>query len=315
MSASGLRPPVQAARQRLAEGYEQLKIRHQAGCCGVELCTAVTDLRDEVLLSLYQDSLAALGEEGDRVASQIALVAHGGYGRRTMAPFSDVDVMILRAPGRIGAIEDLVRHLLSNVFDAGLDFAHSVRTTEEACRLSLQDATICTSLMEARLLTGNAELFDGFLRRFQTRVRRRAPSMVAAIENARQEERRKFGETIYMLEPNVKRSPGGLRGLNLIRWIGLARYGTREPEALEQLGVLAQDDCQRLGQATEFLLWLRERDSLRGGETRRRAHQGGAAPHRRVCCITSPPPACSRSSSSCANTFATPSRSAALPRG
>ena len=266
MSGSRLRAHVLAAKQRLAEGYGQLKLRHQTGCRGVELCAAISDLRDEVLLGLYRHALDGLGTEGDRLGRQIALVAHGGYGRRDVAPFSDVDLMILRPPKAAGPIESLVQQLLSDVFDAGLDFGHSVRTIQEACQLSHQDASTCTSLVESRYLAGDRELFDRFVRRFEARVRRRGAGVVALIEAARSEERAKFGETVHLLEPNVKRSPGGLRDAQLIRWIGLARYGAREPAELVRQGVFSPEDYERFRQALDFLLWLRNEIHFAAGK-------------------------------------------------
>ena len=260
------RPEVLAARQRLAEGHEQLKRRHQEGCAGVDLCAAIADLRDQVLLGLYEAALAALEAEGrDSPRERVALVAHGGYGRRDVAPYSDVDVMILRAPGNSTAVGPLAERLLCDVFDAGLVLGHSVRTPEETARLSCQDATVCSSLIESRLLAGSGRLFAAFMERFQSRLRRRGSVLRAAIEQARLEERLKFGETVYLLEPNVKRSRGGLRDLQLLRWIGMARYGTRQPEELHLRGVLSADDLEVLRQATEFLLRLRNEMHFHAG--------------------------------------------------
>jgi [protein-PII] uridylyltransferase len=88
-------------------------------------------------------------------------------------------------------------------------------------------------------------------------TRRRWPRLLAAAEAARREERRKFGETVFLLEPNVKRSRGGLRDLQLIRWIGFIRYGESDYDGLVQAGHLTKEDAQVLRAARDFLLWLR----------------------------------------------------------
>ncbi len=255
---SPLRPYVLAAKNRLVEGYEQLRLRHQSGGSGMEVCAAISDLRDEVLLGLFEASLASLGpEEPAGLSRQVSLVAHGGFGRRDVAPHSDVDLMILRASGSAEPVGLLAERLLRDVFDVGLVPGHSVRTVEEACQLACDDATIASSLIESRFLAGSEELFADFVQKFRARIRRRAGAILRSVEQARLEERAKFGETVYLLEPNLKRSRGGLRDLQMIRWAGAVRYGTPEPERLVGRGVLSPDDCHTLAQAKEFLLRLR----------------------------------------------------------
>ena len=190
----------------------------------MELCASTSDLRDEVLLELFATTLANLGlTYSNTLHGQVALVAHGGYGRRDVAPFSDVDLMILHARAASDRVAPLAKHLFRDVFDSGLVLGHSVRTPEEACRLAWRDPQICTSLIESRFLVGSASLFSRFVRRFRARVARGGRELMAAIERARFEERIKFGETVYLLEPNVKRSQGGLRDNQLLRWTGVVR--------------------------------------------------------------------------------------------
>lgn len=255
---SRLHTAVVEAKQRLAEGYQRLRLRHEAGSSGVTLCAATTRLRDEVILALFDAAIVDLGEPaGERLRQQIALVAHGGYGRRDVAPFSDVDLMLLRRPGQAAAVAQLANRLLRDVFDSGLVLGHSVRTPAEACRLACQDAMIGSSLIESRMLAGNAGLFQTFRSRFRQRVNARRGQLMAAMEKARRDERIRYGETVFLLEPNVKRSPGGLRDVQLLRWIGQARYGRREPRELLAAGIWTDEDFLAIERANEFLLRLR----------------------------------------------------------
>lgn len=255
---SPLRAEVLDARRRLAEGQQRLKLRHRQGGSGVEIGAAASDLRDEILTNLVE---AALGDFRRRESAardlDVAFVAHGGYGRREVAPYSDVDLMLLCSRGALGAVSPLAERIVCDVFDTGLVLGHSVRTPQEACRLAMEDPQICTSLMESRLLCGSAALFDQFVDDFRRRLRRHRGKLLAAIERSRWEERVKFGDTVYLLEPNIKRSQGGLRDLQLLRWVGMARYATPRLDALAALGLLSQRDAQALGRALEFLLWLR----------------------------------------------------------
>lgn len=257
MSGVRLRAPVQLARQRLAEGFEALRRRHQAGAPGAEIAAGLADLRDEVLRTLFRAaSEETLSAPSDSL-SGVALVAHGGYGRRQVAPFSDVDVMILRSGASRRLAAALAERLLRDGFDAGLELGHSVRTIRQACQLAWRDPTICSSLLDSRFLIGDRRLFERFWQGFCRAVRRRASALVSAIQRARSEERIRYGETVYLLEPNIKRSRGGLRDAHLVGWIGRIRWGASDPAELVRLGILTPEDAQRLEQAVAFLLWLR----------------------------------------------------------
>ena len=257
---------VVAAKSRLAEGYEELRRRHEGGGGGGELSAAMSELRDGVLLDLFSAAAASIDPTHRRFEDRIALVAHGGYGRGDLAPFSDVDLMILRHRRGPPETQALAERFFRDVFDAGLALGHSLRTPGEAVRLAQHDPQICTSLMESRLLAGDGQLLDGFVGRFDRMIRQRPLALVGAIEKERRGERIRFGETVYLLEPNVKRSRGGLRDLQLLRWIARARYGTSQPEELLAMGLLSREDREALRQATEYLLWLRNEIHFHAGK-------------------------------------------------
>ncbi len=264
---TGLRPSVLAAKAKLASGHDQLRRCHLAGCSGAELSASITDLRDKVLLGLTEAALADLpNPEAEVLRGGIALVAHGGYGRRDMAPYSDVDLMILHAKGSRTRVGPLAERLMCDVFDSGLMLGQSVRTVEEACRLACQDPMICTSLVESRLLVGDRGLFEQYLRTFLRHIRRHTAGLLETIRQARLEERIKFGETVFLLEPNIKRSRGGLRDIHLLRWAGAVRYGTPRPDELLRLGVLSDKDFAALARAGEFLLRLRNEMHFHSGK-------------------------------------------------
>ena len=251
-------PAAIAAKEQLARGREKLQKQHDGGSPGIQVCNHFTTLLEEIVLRLYE---AALGELPpplrERLASQVALVAHSGFGRREMAPYSDVDVMLLHGLASEQEILPLVRTFSQSLYDLGLEVGYSTRTPQQACQLALADATIFTSLAESRFLTGNQDLYERFATRFRRQTRSRWRKLVTLIEAARKEERSKFGETVFLLEPNVKRSLGGLRDIQLIRWLGFVRYGESEPETLQRAGHLSRADQRRLREARNFLLWLR----------------------------------------------------------
>ena len=259
-----LRPSVLAAREKLVEGRAKLRKQHDAGSPGIQVCARLTDLLDTVLLDLYHDALDDIGHD---VESLIALAPYGGYGRRDVAPYSDVDLMLLHKPGTERAIAPFVRRLTQDIVDAGLDLGYSRRTPAYACSLAQSDATIFTSLVESRYLAGSVRLFSSFMHKFRKMALRRSKSLIAKIEQSRHAERQKHGDTIYLLKPNVKRSRGGLRDLQLVRWIGFARWGEAEPSGLVLAGHLAATDRSKLRDASEFLLRLRNELHFHSGKS------------------------------------------------
>jgi [protein-PII] uridylyltransferase len=259
-----LRPAVIAAREQLAAGRARLKEQHHQGQSGTKVSWQLAELTESIVKELFDASLQDVGNA--TIASQVALIPNSGFGRRDVAPYSDVDLMLLTTPAAQTAAGDLARHLTRNVCDAGLQVGFSLRTPAEACQWALQDATVLTSLVECRFLAGNEELFQKFWKEFWPWVRRRWRTLVTAAVKARWEERQQFGETAYLLEPNVKRSRGGLRDIQSVRWVGFLRYGEREPQRLAELGALSSADLESLTRAHEFLLRLRNEMHFHSGK-------------------------------------------------
>jgi len=245
-----------AIKRRLADQREKIRLQHEQGSPGIQVSARLTDLVDSIVLEVYERALADL-PDGETLRSEIALVAHGGYGRRDVAPYSDVDLMILLPAELERQVEPLAKRMVRDLFDVGLDLAQSVRTVDEACKLGLKDPIIWTSLVESRLLVGSEKLFETFWHKFQKQAKSKVNLLIAAVEKARRDERSQYGETVYLLEPNVKRSRGGLRDIQFLRWVGFARYGTADPDGLQLVGALSKEEKRAIRRAREFLLRLR----------------------------------------------------------
>jgi [protein-PII] uridylyltransferase len=186
---SSLHSEVREVKQRLEEGRQLLKQRHAAGSPGIQICNALTDLVDRIVLDLWNRAAGSSGaaDPQDDVTG-IALIAYGGYGRRDLAPYSDIDLMILHGPSSAAKVTPLVGRFLRDLYDVGLKLGHSVRTPRQALQLAARDATICTTMMELRFLSGDRELFEKFTSKFRKAVRRRRGRIVQAIEGARRAE-------------------------------------------------------------------------------------------------------------------------------
>jgi [protein-PII] uridylyltransferase len=255
MDTVRMKPVVEAARQRLAEGQSKIQKQHHRGSPGIQIGAKISDLCDEVVLDVFKATLADMADSD--LAKDVCLVAHSGYGRRDMAPFSDVDLMLLHARGEDDRVAPLARQLSQDLVDSGMDLGFSLRRSKEAVQLGMKDPSVLTALSESRWLAGNEVRFDRFMVRLKRETKRRAGSLLQGIDQARREERLKFGDTVHLLRPNVKRSRGGLRDIQLIRWVGFVLYGTTNLTQLEQLGALIPDERRTLRDASEFLLQLR----------------------------------------------------------
>ena len=264
-SAGGFPPAVVKSRERLQAGRLKLRAQHDSGSPGIQVSARQADLIDSVVLDLFQAAQVEAGVED--LAGQFAVVAHGGYGRRDVAPFSDVDLMLLHTPAAAEQAELLARYLSRWIVDAGCVLGFSLRTPKQACKYAWGDATIFTSLVESRLLTGSVELFSSYMHSLRKGARRRSSKIIRDVEKARFEERRKYGETVFLLEPNIKRSRGGLRDIQLVRWVGFAKYGECDIEKLSQLGYLDQEDFRVLRDGVRYLLRLRNQMHFEAGKS------------------------------------------------
>jgi [protein-PII] uridylyltransferase len=254
-----MRETVDARHGRLSERRQVIHQRLLDGASGAEIMDALTELVDGLLISRYRNGVRQLGEAAEIAATHgCCLVALGSYGRRELAPYSDVDLMVLFRPSVKAVLSDLVRVVLHPLWDAGFQVGHTVRTIQECLDLAMADLTIRTSLMDARFVAGSAELFQEFYDRYAKRVVSRGVDRF--IDQKLEERRReyeKFGETIYLLEPNVKKSKGGLRDLHLLQWVGMARYRARTVRELADRGLLSRQDYRALAETREFLWRVR----------------------------------------------------------
>ncbi|MEM7782194.1 MAG: [protein-PII] uridylyltransferase [Planctomycetota bacterium] len=254
MTSVGIRQSVLDAREQWRSRRDDLKVVHESGGTGREVCKALSDLRDQILIQLYR---TALDEISPDLESRIALVLLGGSGRQDIAPFSDVDMMLLYQGSLTDDVVEFSRRISQDVTDSGMQLGYSLRTPREACTMSLSDATIFSSLTEARCLVGNRELFDNFRGRFRRLATRKTPNVIRAIIAAREQERVEFGETVYLLRPNVKKSRGGLRDIHLIRWLGFVQFGAQDLDQLLAKGAMSTADSNQLKLSWEFLLKVR----------------------------------------------------------
>jgi [protein-PII] uridylyltransferase len=212
---------------------------------GAAFGRALTELLDDSLTR----SLAA-GPEG-----RLSLVAVGSYGRAELCPGSDVDVVLVH-DGRT-KVADVADRVWYPLWDAGFVLGNAVNTVKEEVALAERDLHALTALLDARLVTGNAELFTDLVSRIRRLAERRRGRLVDDLRTAAEERRERFGAVAEMLEPSLKDGSGGLRDVQSLAWIGWTLGEPGGWATLVDQGYLRPDDPDRLGAARSRLLDLR----------------------------------------------------------
>jgi [protein-PII] uridylyltransferase len=192
-----LRSIVREVRQELVDGRQQLRAQHDLGLEGVRVCARYTSLVDTAVTKIYEAYLGELPEaDSMQLRERIALVAHGGYGRRQQAPFSDVDLMILYGGKRDTLISQLASRLTQDICDVYQHLGHSLRTPAEAIQEARADTPVATSLLESRLLLGNSEIYARFSELMRGLIEKRGPAMAGESLAERRIDRVEYGDQL-----------------------------------------------------------------------------------------------------------------------
>lgn len=243
-------------RQTLAEARKdaeaELVATNKGTRCAQNLCSA----EDEIITAVYLFATTRVYPvDNPSGAEAIALSAVGGYGRGTLAPGSDIDLLFILPYKQTPWGEQVTEYILYMLWDLGQKVGHAVRSVDECIRMARADMTVRTATLEARFLTGDKSLFDNLVKRFETEIMpKTGPEFIAAKMAERDERHRQMGNTRYVVEPNIKDGKGGLRDLNTLFWIGKYFYQVKTSHELVAKGVLT-DAEYRLFQRAEDFLW------------------------------------------------------------
>lgn len=237
------------ARARLEEGRFK----------GTDCAAAICYLQDKIICALY-DFIVEHVHTADNPteAEHLALVATGGYGRGLLAPGSDIDLLFILPYKQTPWGESVIEYCLYLLWDLGLKVGHATRTVTECVRLSKEDMTIRTALLEARFLHGDKALFDDFEETFAKDVIRGTGTEFVEAKLAERDERHeKTGRSRYLVEPNVKDGKGGLRDLHTLYWIGKYVYQAKDVKELIKAGLFSKDELKIFTKAENFLWAIR----------------------------------------------------------
>lgn len=195
--------------------------------------------------------------KASEISPDFCLIAVGGYGRGELFPYSDVDLLFLLPDGVSSEHERSIEALIGVLWDIGLAVGHSVRNLSECIEEAAKDVTVQTNLSEARLLTGDIELYKAFESAMRSAMK---PQQFFEAKLREQEQRHaKFNDTSYNLEPNIKESPGGLRDLQNVLWIAQSMGLGNSWHALAKRGLITPLEARQIRRHERHLQTLRIR--------------------------------------------------------
>src|SRR5438067_5992045 len=263
LAATGARRPTEVLplyKKFLKVEEHRLRLKHQAGGGGREICARRAELVDVLLQYVF--GAAETSARGNGAAKvPLALVALGGYGRGELNPFSDIDVMLLHDQEKKGIsphLEEMVQQVLYLLWDSGFKVGHSTRSIKEAVAQANQDMRTKTAMLESRLLAGDADLAREFRRQFRSKCVDGSEREYVELRIQDQVARhKKFGDSVYLQEPNLKSGCGGLRDYQNLLWMTYFKEGSLSTNQLVGKDWLSESDQRRIENAYDFLLRLR----------------------------------------------------------
>ena len=261
-------------KERIAVGKkiaENMLMEDEGGtACAIR----ISHLMDEVIRVLYDFAVTHVYRaKNPSQAERMAVVAVGGYGRGTLAPGSDIDLLFLLPYKQTPWGEQIVEYMLYMLWDMGLKVGHATRNIDECIRLSRSDITIRTAILEARFVWGEEKLCNELIERFDRElVKDTGPEYVQAKLAERDARHAKAGESRYLVEPNIKDGKGGLRDLHTLFWIAKYYYRVRTGAELIDKGVFTRGEYGQFVEAEDFLWAVRCHMHFLTGKPEERLH-------------------------------------------
>ena len=251
-----------AARAASARSYLEalrghLAALHGAGGSGRDVNEAHSDGIDRLIRRLYDRAESRYFAEQGSLAGAATVLAVGGYARRELSVGSDLDVLVVHGPDGAEGAAFIAERLQYTLWDAGADVGCSVRTIAESRELALDDLSAFTTILAARLLGGDASLFHAF----NTMVRGLVADpelIVSRVGQAMEERHAKYGASLYLLQPNLKETPGGLRDYHSAWWVARAvDPAVQGPRDFLHAGLLSESEAADYDAALEFFWRVR----------------------------------------------------------
>ena len=257
---------TRVVREYLAAAHVHLEALHRGGASGSRVNGAHSDLMDRLVRRLFEYAEEGYLAAGGELLSSICVAAVGGYARREMNLHSDVDLLFLHRGAVTPHIEAVAQRVQYWLWDASLAVGAATRTVDETIELARQDSTVLTGVLAPRFLVGSGVLYHELADRIRTELVSDPEAFIEEQIRALHARHRTFGDSLYLLQPNVKEGAGGLRDYHVSYWVmQAAQPSARGREDFLHLGLLTENELREYDAALDFLWRVRNELHLLAG--------------------------------------------------
>jgi [protein-PII] uridylyltransferase len=246
------------AKQYILDVHAVLAERHRAGASGTAVVTAYTGAVDRLVGFLFNSATAEYTRRYVMLDHRCTVAAQGGYGRYELNPASDIDLLVLYPWKPNAYVETVAERILYTLWDAALVVGHASRNVETCVRLAAQELKVKTALLDARYLAGDRALYGQFEKAMESEVLKKNPARFYREKLAENAERhQRCGDSVFMLEPQLKDGAGGLRDIHTAMWLAKVKYKVKSLGELVVKGVISDRERLEVEASQDFIFRVR----------------------------------------------------------
>jgi [protein-PII] uridylyltransferase len=238
------------------QGEEWLKKQHAQGLPGREFCQKRTALMDGILQRLWKRAVGSPGEKIPKMG--VSLMAMGGYGRSELSPFSDIDLLLLHQPEEGKDLAGWVEALLHPLWDWSLSVGYTIQTPKQTLRTSAKELDLFLAFLDARWVAGDKGLFLRWQEEFSRSLKcGKEKEFILQIQQRAIARHKKVGDSVFVLEPEIKDGKGGLRDYHSAFWAAKIKFHIQSAREIAEKGLLSQKEWESYSRALDFLWRIR----------------------------------------------------------